>query len=241
MRSKDDWVERKINNVTVGNGSPTQAQRDALAVGVEYPYRRCDFLALQLSAVEGSPRIELYWPETRRDQVVAACVMYLKLFGPLLTAEVRPGEPDAPPRKPHLNFPTPGRPATAQDVAANRAIFSLEGQGETRLVKFPSFPQPARWLTLKDSPLEQPVDDGVSRREYDTDGYIWQAEEVRKGDHWERYYGFVGHHTIRGPRPMRSSSASRTACIGSSRGACLRTPNWSSRRKRCSRLANLSW
>lgn len=182
--------------MTVANGSPTQAQKDALTVGVEYLYRRCDLLALKVSALEGSPRIELYWPEPRRDEVVAACVMYLKLFGPLLTADVRPGEPDAAPRKPQLRFPTLGRPATAQDVAANRAIFSLEGQGETRLVKFPGFPQPARWLTLKDSPLDTPFDDGVSRREYDSDGHVWQAEEVRKGDHWERFYGFVGRHTI---------------------------------------------
>ncbi len=196
VRSRSDWVERKIKNVTVGNGSPTQAQKDALTVGVEYLYRRCDLLALKVSALEGSPRIELYWPEPRRDAAVAACIMYLKLFGPLLTADVRPGEPDAAPRKPQLRFATLGRPATGADVAANRAIFSLEGQGETRLVKFPGFPQPARWLTLKDSPLEVPFDDGVSRHEYDTAGHVWQAEEVRKGDRWERYYGFVGRHTI---------------------------------------------
>ena len=30
----------------------------------------------------------------------------------------------------------------------------------------------------------------------DTDGYVWQAEEVRKGDGWERFYGFVGHHIV---------------------------------------------
>ena len=154
MRSKDDWVERKIKNVTVGNGSPTQAQKDALTVGVEYPYRRCDLLALQLSALEGSPRIELYWPETRRDEVVAACVDVPETVRPFAHRRCETRRARRAPRKPHLKFPTLGRPATAQDVAANRAIFSLEGQGETRLVKFPGFPQPARWLTLKDSPLE---------------------------------------------------------------------------------------
>jgi hypothetical protein len=196
VRSRDDWVERKVKKVTVGNGSPTQAQRDALTVGVEYPFPRCDLRALYLSAVEGCPRIELYWPVTRRDEAVAACAAYLKRFGPLLTADLNLGQPDAAPSNPRLNFPTLGTPATAADVAANRAIFSLEGQGETRLVKLPGWPQPARWLTLKASPLDVPVDDGVSRREYDPDGYVWQAEEVRKGDHWERYYGFVGRHTI---------------------------------------------
>ena len=28
------------------------------------------------------------------------------------------------------------------------------------------------------------------------DGWVWQAEEVRRGDRWERYYGFVGPHVI---------------------------------------------
>jgi hypothetical protein len=32
--------------------------------------------------------------------------------------------------------------------------------------------------------------------EYDSDGYVWQAEEVRKGGRWERHYGFVGHHVV---------------------------------------------
>ena len=36
----------------------------------------------------------------------------------------------------------------------------------------------------------------MTRREYDTDGIVWQAEEVRKGDGWERFYGFVGQHTV---------------------------------------------
>jgi hypothetical protein len=114
----------------------------------------------------------------------------------LFTAAKIPGVDDIPHRKAHLKFPTLGRPATAEDVAANRAIFSLEGQGVTRLVNLPGFPQPARWLTLKDSPVDLIYQDGATRHEYNTDGYVWQAEEVRKGDGWERFYGFVGHHVI---------------------------------------------
>ena len=52
-------------------------------------------------------------------------------------------------------------------------------------------------MTLKDTPVERTYyPGGVTRREYDTDGFVWQAEEVRKGDQWERFYGFVGHHVI---------------------------------------------
>ncbi len=196
VRTPRGLVERKIKNVTVHNGGASQAEKEAHAPGVEYPYRRCDLLSWQMSVLEGCPRIELSWPETRRDEAVAACVKYLRFFGPRFTADPIPGERDIPNRKPHLKFPTLGRPATAQDVGSNRAIFSLEGQGDTRLVKFPGFPQPARWLKLKDSPPDVLYQQGSSRRDDNTDGYVWQAEEVRKGDRWERYYGFVGHHNI---------------------------------------------
>ena len=27
-------------------------------------------------------------------------------------------------------------------------------------------------------------------------GRVWQAEEVREGDRWRRYYGFVGRHAL---------------------------------------------
>jgi len=70
------------------------------------------------------------------------------------------------------------------------------GHGEARLASMPGFPQKAKWITLKDTPQVWNDQNGVTRREYDTEGYVWQAEEVRKGDGWERFYGFVGHHVI---------------------------------------------
>ena len=80
--------------------------------------------------------------------------------------------------------------------AQARAIFSLEGQGEVRPAKVPELPIKARWITLKNTPIEYQNGDGTVGRKYDQDGWIWQAEEVRKGDRWERSYGFVGHHVI---------------------------------------------
>ena len=195
-RKSDGSIERKIKNVPTVNYGTFNAELEGVAVGLEYPYRRCDLLASHLTAVEGSPRFNLFWPETSRDEAVAAFISYLKRFGPVFTAAKLPGLMDVPNRKPHLKFPTLGRPATVDDVAANRAIFSLEGRGETRLVTLPGFPQSARWLTLKDSPVNMTDQDGVTRREYNTDGYVWQAEEFNKGDRWERFYGFVGHHVI---------------------------------------------
>jgi hypothetical protein len=127
---------------------------------------------------------------------VAACVAYLNRFGSSFTAQAPPGVHDGPQPKAHLRFPILGKPASREDVASARAMFSLEGQGEVRLANIPGLPQPARWITLKDSPIDRTYADGVTRREYETDGIVWQSEEVRKNDGWERYYGFVGHHVV---------------------------------------------
>ena len=161
-----------------------------VARGVKYPFRHCDLVAKNLSSLEGCPQIELFWPEGRRDEAVAACVAYVTKFGASLTAEL--GRPP----QVRLKLPILGKPATPGDVASARAIFSLEGQGETRLASMPGLPQPASWVNLKDSPVGGTSADGVKHLAYDTDGYVWQAEEVKKGDAWERFYGFVGHHVI---------------------------------------------
>ncbi|WP_406698713.1 hypothetical protein V5E97_07485 [Singulisphaera sp. Ch08] len=164
--------------------------------GVKYPFRNGDYLAWKLSGLQGCPRFDFFWSEARRDEAVAACATFLKRFGPLLTAEDPSGVRNFTGAKAHLKFPTLGKPATLDDVASARAIFSLEGQGETRLANLPRFPQQARWVTLKDRPVDRTDLNGTTTRDYETDGYVWQAEEVRKGDGWERFYGFVGHHII---------------------------------------------
>jgi hypothetical protein len=196
-RGENGVIHHKIKNLPTMNSSSSNLDLEGVPVGVEFPFRSCDYLASKLSDLEGCPRCDLFWPETRRDEAVAACVAYLKRFGTSFRAEAPPGTHDFPGPKAHLRFPTLGKPATPEDVASARAIFSLEGQGETRLASLPGLPQKARWVTLKDTPVDRTYyPGGVTRREYDTDGYVWQAEEVRKGDGWERFYGFVGHHVV---------------------------------------------
>jgi hypothetical protein len=200
-RRKSDSIERKIKGIPTTNFNATNLNLEGVAVGVEYPFRRCDFLASKLSELEGCPRFDLFWPEARRDEGVAACVAYLKRFGPSLTAKPPAGDVDYSGPRAHLRFPTLGKPATPEDVTSVRAIFSLAGEGESRSATMPAFPLKAKWLTLKDTPVVRTyVAEGsgkaVTRHEYDTDGYVWQAEEVRKGDRWERFYGFVGHHVV---------------------------------------------
>jgi hypothetical protein len=200
-RGKNGFIERKIKGLPTISSSATDRNFDGVAVDVEYPFRRCDFLASNLAELEGCPRFDLFWPEARRDEGVAACAAYLKRFGGLFTAEAPPGILYPPGEMAHLKFHALDRQATPEDVAAGRAIFSLSGQGESRRANMPGFPQKARWLTLKDKPVVrvyQPAGSAeqVTRHGYDTDGYIWQAEEVRNGDRWERFYGFVGHHVV---------------------------------------------
>jgi hypothetical protein len=189
-------IERKIKNVSPTRTSPSKLDQEGIALGVEHRFRFCDYLASMVSGLEGCPRCDLFWSEARRDEAVAACVAYLKRFGGSLTAQALPGVLDFPGPKAHLQFPILGKSATLDDVSSARAIFSLEGQGEARPAKMPGPPQRANWVTLKDSPVDRTYQDGVTRREYQTDGVVWQAEEVHNGDRWERFYGFVGQHTI---------------------------------------------
>ena len=196
QRGTDGSVERKIKDVPTTKHGSNNLELEGVPVGVEYPFRRCDLLASQLAGLEGCPQISLFWPEARRDEAVASCVFYLKRFGALFTTEPLAGMRDFPESQAHLRFPILARPATREDVSATRAIFSLEGQGETRLASLPGFPQKAKWTTLKDTPQIWTDQNGVSRRVYDTEGYVWQAEEIRNGNVWERFYGFVGHHVI---------------------------------------------
>ena len=189
-------VEVKANRGLTWKTGASPAQREGLAPGASVSFRTCDYVAWQLSELEGCPRIELFWPEARRDEAIAACVAYLKRHGGHFVNDVTPGWAFAPGHVTlRMKFPTLDRPATREDVAAGRAIFSLEGEGETRTVKLPGYPQPARWVVLKDSPRDVTIG-RVTRVEYDADGRVWQAEEVLKGGRWERYYGFVGHHVV---------------------------------------------
>jgi hypothetical protein len=165
--------------------------------GNEVAIRTCDFVAWTLSSLDGAPECALTWPEARRDKAIAACADFLQHYGPRIAAEYPPDEPDAQHPIARLRFPALGRPATPDDVREGRAIFSLSGEGDVRTVALPSgFPVRARWLALKSFPVDLRSNPVPPVGEFLQDGWVWQAEEVRKGDQWERYYGFAGHATI---------------------------------------------
>ncbi len=189
-RSRRTVVDYEVKDGARGRCTASEADLDGLEQGVDQSFRACDYIAWQISAIEGAPRCELYWTKKKRDQAVEACMAFLKTYGDRFTAEAPSGEHVRPyEKRAHLAFPILDRPATKDDVRAARAIFSLEGEGEVRKIELPSLPIKAKWIRPGRAP-----GDGAE------EGWVWQAEEVRKGGQWEHYYGFVGRHVIaRGP------------------------------------------
>ena len=149
--------------------------------GITRTFRVCDFLAWKLSQLDGAPECMLTWTEPRRDEAVAACAAYLKRFGPRLAVEANSDDVTArgPFAQPH--FPALDHPATPDDVREGRALFSIHGEGETRVVALPAgFPVRARWLALKSFPIDREVDLFNDHGDFLQDGRVWQAEEVLK-------------------------------------------------------------
>ena len=132
-------IERKIKDLpttTLLRNQPRQL--DGVAIGVDYPFRGCDFLASNLSGARGLPSLRSLLARARRDQAVAACAAYLKRFG----AGSRPNPPPAtsttqaqrPPEVPHAR-----QAGDARRRRRGPGDLLARGQGEVRLAKMPGF------------------------------------------------------------------------------------------------------
>jgi hypothetical protein len=103
----------------------------------------------------------------------------------------------------------PARPA---DVSNGRAAFSLVPSKlehphdadflyrNVRSCQGLKLPVEAVWTTLKEYPVLKseygPAGKSKTIIGYEQRGVVWQAEELRSGNGWRRYYGFVGRHCI---------------------------------------------
>jgi len=187
---------------SVGSRGGELWKRDPLAPkpGARLDYRVCDEVALVLSRLPGTPKCELYWPEAERDRAIAACAEFLRRYGERFRHDPAfARKEDAYLKSARMTFPLLAHPATLEDVAAGRAIFALEG--ERRLVTLPRRPMKAAWLKLEDDPQEmfhRDESDGPdrSRIAFNRGGEVWQAEEVRRGETWERWLGFVSRYQL---------------------------------------------
>ena len=125
--------------------------------------RMCDDYADGLAQITGFPAFKPYWPEAKRDEAIAACKALLTRYGDALKG--RSGDPYTAslgdPTKAAFRFEKLDLPATADDVKAGRAIFSLHGP--SKVWKMPSYPF----------------------------GPAWQAEEALVDGKWTLYYGVI--------------------------------------------------
>src|SRR5262249_2278922 len=87
---------------------------------IRQEFGACDCCANLLARIPCAPRCELYWTEAERDKAVAACVEFLRGQRYELAF-----------RSKSLGL---DRPATAAQVETGRAVFSLAGEGEVRVV-----------------------------------------------------------------------------------------------------------
>lgn len=200
--TRDGWCEMTVDDGWIG-GDRSFLKSDPLAPprGTKVRFRICDLYANTLAELSGTPRCGLCWPEAARDRACAECAELLARYGDryrdesdaTTAARWFPGD------ETRMTFPPLDRPATREDVAAGRAIFSLEG--ERRIVKLPSFSLAAKWSKLRDRQfltggVDPKTGKGVQTLAWDEGGEIWQAEEVNERGQWRRYYGFVSRYRI---------------------------------------------
>ena len=102
--------------------------------GAKQSLRRCDVYAARLSDLEGSPRFELYWPEGRRDAVLAEMARFLDRWGNCFRDQHRVLHGEYLQSAPaEFRLARLGHPATPEDVVAGRAIFSLFNRPDAKI------------------------------------------------------------------------------------------------------------
>jgi hypothetical protein len=177
-----------------------QSSQDPLLppAGSTVSFRLCDLFAERLSRLDGAPRFEIYWPEAKRDGAVAAIGAFLDRFGARFSEQGGGFRMFSGQNEVHLLFALLDHPATPEDVARGRAVFSLDGT--RRVWPLPKFPMPADWPGLKENPHGVWSQDNEGKRtnevKYETQGAVWQAEQVLENGQWVRYFGFVGEHQV---------------------------------------------
>jgi hypothetical protein len=172
--------------------------------GTLLKFRVCDACAWGLSALEGAPHFEIYWPVPDRNRAIAACELFLVRFGDrfkgaLAAGPWPPGWPYA--QQVRMTFPRLDHPATTLEAHQGLALFALGNEEKTRVYQLPSYPLKAKWVTLKDFPytvqeFNPKLKQSFTRTDFHQHGFVWQAEEVFRDGKWQRYFGFVGLHIV---------------------------------------------
>jgi hypothetical protein len=191
--------------------------------GSKMSFRLCDLCAYRLSQLEGAPRCELYWPVENRDKAVAACADYLSRYGGLFRVPGEPvttpnGKTVTLGSVPYAMYWRDHTARLTLNLNGNRparvgeeSVFSLVpkdlnavqasnfARANIRTVLSHRLPLRAVWTKLKSHPYykdEWNAKNGKWTKSlaYQQTGTVWQAEELRSGNSWKRYFGFVGRH-----------------------------------------------
>ena len=198
---KEEFVT--VNVDTSSSGTRVSNRLDPLLPKLDEPQdiRHCDLFAQHVSVLDGAPQFELYWPTEARDQALARIQEFVEKWG----ARYNTATPEDHERRPgrhwqstyaQFTLPLLKQPATAEDVKQGLAIFSLGTEHPARQVAIESFPQPAQRKTPMESPQPQEETESETEAAQQSNGFVWQAEEIQQNGQWIRYYGFVGRHSI---------------------------------------------
>ncbi|MBN2383600.1 hypothetical protein JXQ70_12040 [bacterium] len=193
---EDERIDIVIKNGWGTTATPYPGDPLVPEPGTKFNIRLCDVYADLISRLEGSPGFEYFWPESKRDKTIKAIATFITQYGGRYTIPDAEWEDE-----PALVFPTTEKPATKEDVALGRAIFSLEGKGASRLWAMPARPMNAEWPTINVFPRGSSHWDGQTKKMIrnvyqDPQGKVWQAEELFEDGAWKRYYGFVGNYCV---------------------------------------------
>jgi hypothetical protein len=177
--------------------------------GTRVEYRRCDEAAVSLSRAVGLPQMQLYWKEADRDAAITRCQELLTRYGDRFRyTKDRPWWVFFGPETAALVLPILDHPATADDVKAGRAVFTLSDVAKGhRVRKWAAFRQPmqSKWITLKTHPRDDSrmsTDPKTGQaivsvdRSYEQGGTVYQAEELVTDKEVRRFYGFVGQYDV---------------------------------------------
>ena len=185
------------------DGDDLNAVHKEPAAGIPPGTRTCDVWTAALSDIPGFPCCYLDDPLPVRDRAVNQALYILqRLLGWFRSATV----PQAQARLLHAFVltaeqiqyrpPTLDHPATADDVAEGRAIFTVAGASAAWDVRCVHGIDPAwdwRWTACPGPPV---LYQGGERRHRDDEGSVVQVEDVRVGHHWQRWAGLVLPHAI---------------------------------------------
>ncbi len=184
----------------IGSSTPGPDGKPRLAVGsipkpgddkvLSFPVS--DFCAMQLSRVMGFPRWDDSLSDPDKEKLRREMMDYVSQYGPNVAYVCEYGTFDLVFATPVIAFPALDHPASTEEVATHRAIFSLPADSHPTQVAI-KFPFAVSWPK---SPGRQLQSSGPTGFVTDHTGLVWQAEECTENGVKKRYYGFVGYGCI---------------------------------------------